>query len=118
MKTQETTASMKRHMGLKAASRVSNTLIHIILVIISVIWLIPFVCIVIQSFRTEPTTMSRYLLNHPTIEFKWGLCQSVEIRLPEMVSEHLHHRACRRGGTDNHRAVHVLHAVALPLQTA
>ena len=72
MKTQETTASMKRHMGLKAASRVSNTLIHIILVIISVIWLIPFVCIVIQSFRTEPTTMSRYLLDHPSIEFKWG----------------------------------------------
>lgn len=79
MKTQETTASMKRHMGLKAASRVSNTLIHIILVIISVIWLIPFVCIVIQSFRTEPTTMSRYLLNHPTIEFKWGFGNYVNL---------------------------------------
>ena len=55
MKTQENT--MKRHMGMKAASRISNTLIHIILVVISVIWLIPFICIVIQSFRTEPTSM-------------------------------------------------------------
>jgi arabinogalactan oligomer/maltooligosaccharide transport system permease protein len=59
-------------MGMKAASRISNTVIHIILVIISVIWLIPFVCIVIQSFRTEPTSMSRYLLNHPSIQYSWG----------------------------------------------
>jgi arabinogalactan oligomer/maltooligosaccharide transport system permease protein len=72
MKTNENTASMKRHMGMKAASRISNTVIHIILVIISVIWLIPFVCIVIQSFRTEPTSMSRYLLNHPSIQYSWG----------------------------------------------
>ena len=79
MKNQENTASMKRHMGLKAASRISNTIIHIILVIISVIWLIPFVCIVIQSFRVSPTTMSRYLLNHPTIEFKWGFGNYVNL---------------------------------------
>jgi arabinogalactan oligomer/maltooligosaccharide transport system permease protein len=59
-------------MGMKAASRISNTVIHIILVIVSVIWLIPFVCIVIQSFRTEPTSMSRYLLNHPSIQYSWG----------------------------------------------
>ena len=72
MSTNENTASMKRHMGLKAAARLSNTIIHIILVAISIVWLIPFVCIVIQSFRVEPTTMSRYLLNHPSIEFKWG----------------------------------------------
>ncbi len=79
MKNTENTASMKRHMGMKAASRISNTIIHIILVIISVIWLIPFICIVIQSFRTEPTTMSRYLLNHPTIEFKWGFGNYVNL---------------------------------------
>ena len=78
MKTNETT-TMKRHMGMKAASRISNTVIHIILVCISVIWLIPFVCIVIQSFRTEPTTMSRYLLNHPSIEFKWGFGNYVNL---------------------------------------
>lgn len=78
MKTNETT-TMKRHMGMKAASRISNTIIHIILVAISIIWLIPFVCIVIQSFRVEPTTMSRYLLNHPSIEFKWGFGNYVNL---------------------------------------
>ena len=72
MSTKEYTVSEKRHMGMKAASRVSNTVIHIILVVISVIWLIPFICIVIQSFRTEPTSMSRYLLNHPSIQYSWG----------------------------------------------
>ena len=79
MNTNENTASMKRHMGLKAAARVSNTIIHIILVAISIVWLIPFVCIVIQSFRVEPTTMSRYLLNHPSIEFKWGFDNYVKL---------------------------------------
>lgn len=77
MKTQENT--MKRHMGMKAASRISNTLIHIILVVISVIWLIPFICIVIQSFRTEPTSMSRYLLHHPSIPFSWGFDNYVNL---------------------------------------
>ena len=77
MKTTEN--SMKRHMGMKAASRISNTIIHLILVFISVIWLIPFVCIVIQSFRVEPTTMSRYLLHHPEIEFKWGFDNYIKL---------------------------------------
>lgn len=79
MSTNENTVSMKRHMGLKAAARVSNTIIHIILVAISIVWLIPFVCIVIQSFRVEPTTMSRYLLNHPSIEFKWGFDNYIKL---------------------------------------
>ena len=73
MKTIENTASMKRHMGLKAASRISNTLIHIILVVISVIWLIPFICIVIQSFRVQPTGMTRYLFANPDAEMNEGL---------------------------------------------
>ena len=79
MNTNETTTSMKRHMGMKAASRISNTIIHIILVLISVVWLIPFVCIVIQSFRVEPTSMSRYLLNHPSIQFNWGFDNYVNL---------------------------------------
>ena len=46
-------ATAKRHMGLKASRAMSNTLIHILLIVISIIWLIPFVCIVLQSFRVE-----------------------------------------------------------------
>ena len=42
---------MKKHMGIKAKTRISNTLIYFILIIMSIIWLVPFVCIVLQSFR-------------------------------------------------------------------
>ncbi len=65
--------SMKQHMGMKAASRISNTVVYIILVAMSVIWLIPFVCIVIQSFRINPTGMTRYLLVNPEAVLKPGL---------------------------------------------
>ncbi len=65
--------SMKQHMGMKAASRISNTIIYVILVAMSVIWLIPFVCIVIQSFRINPTGMTRYLFVNPEAALKPGL---------------------------------------------
>ena len=44
---------LKRSMGQKAANRISNTIIYILLVVISVIWLLPFIFIVLQSFRVE-----------------------------------------------------------------
>ena len=58
----------KRHMGLKASKALSNSIIHVVLVLISVIWLIPFVFIVLQSFRVESTTQVGYVL--PKV---WGL---------------------------------------------
>ena len=51
----------KRHMGLKASARISNTIIYILLVLMSVIWLIPFICIVLQSFRVESTWQVGYV---------------------------------------------------------
>ena len=45
--------TMKRHMGLRTSNAISNSVIHVLLVIISIIWLIPFVCILLQSFRME-----------------------------------------------------------------
>ena len=45
----------KRHMGLRAVNRISNTIIYILLILMSIIWLIPFICIVLQSFRVEST---------------------------------------------------------------
>ena len=50
----------KRSMGLKASRALSNTIIYILLIIMSVIWLIPFVCIVLQSFRVESTWQVGY----------------------------------------------------------
>ena len=59
--------TIKRHMGLRASNAISNSVIHVLLVIISIIWLIPFVCIVLQSFRTELSGQVGYV-----IPKQWG----------------------------------------------
>ena len=64
----------KRHMGLKASRRISNTAIHILLVIISVIWLIPFIFILLQSFRVENTGPVGYVLPQT-----WGFDNYVKL---------------------------------------
>ena len=43
---------LKKHVGLKASRTISNFFIYVLLIIMTVIWLTPFVCIVLQSFRT------------------------------------------------------------------
>ena len=58
----------KRSMGLRASRAISNTIIYILLVLVSVIWLIPFICIVLQSFRVESTWQVGYILPK-----QWGL---------------------------------------------
>ena len=57
----------RRHMGLKASARISNFVIYILLIVMSVIWLIPFICIVLQSFRVESTWQVGYVIPQ-----KWG----------------------------------------------
>ena len=61
-------ATGKRHMGLRTSRAITNTTIHILLVIISIIWLIPFVCIVLQSFRVENTGPVGYV-----VPKQWGV---------------------------------------------
>ena len=55
-------ATAKRHMGLKTSRAITNTSIHVLLIVISIIWLIPFVCIVLQSFRVENSGPVGYVL--------------------------------------------------------
>ena len=57
----------KRHMGIKAVNTLSNTVIYALLICITIIWLIPFVCILLQSFRVENTQMVGYV-----IPKQWG----------------------------------------------
>ncbi len=57
----------KHHMGLRTLNRVSNTAIYILLIVISIIWLIPFIFIVLQSFRVESTYQVGYVIPH-----QWG----------------------------------------------
>ena len=61
-------ATAKRHMGLRTSRAITNTAIHILLIAISIIWLIPFVCIVLQSFRVESTGQVGYVI--PKV---WGI---------------------------------------------
>ena len=61
-------AAMKQHMGLKASTRITNTFVYVLLIVISIVWLIPFVFIVLQSFRIESTHQESYL-----IPKQWGI---------------------------------------------
>ncbi len=64
----------KRHTGLKASRIISNTIIYIILVAMSIIWLIPFVFILFQSFRMESTLQVGYVLPQ-----KWGFGNYIKL---------------------------------------
>lgn len=58
----------KKHMKQSTKNRISNTIIYIVLVLMSIIWLVPFVSIVLQSFRVESTMQVGYV-----IPKQWGL---------------------------------------------
>ncbi len=64
----------KHHMGLRAKNAIGNTIIYIILVIMAVIWLLPFVGIVFDSFETETHMMHGWLWPH-----KWGFDNYVDL---------------------------------------
>lgn len=55
-KTSKKTGSLKRKTAL------GNTLIYIVLILMSIIWLTPFVLIVIESFRCETTMQVGYII--------------------------------------------------------
>lgn len=61
-------------MGMKLKRTLSNILVYIILIIMSIVWLIPFICIVCQSFRTESTHQVGYVL--PKV---WGLKNYIDL---------------------------------------
>ena len=64
----------KRSLCLKASNMISNTIIYILLTVICVIWLVPFVCIVLQSFRCESTHVVGYV-----VPKQWGLDNYVRL---------------------------------------
>lgn len=58
----------KKHMGMKNKERISNTIIYIILIAMSIVWLIPFIFLVLESFRVESTYQVGYIVPR-----QWGL---------------------------------------------
>ena len=61
MKKNQSSTIHKTGLGAKASRTISNTVIHTILVLITVIWLFPFFGIVLESFRVETTAQVGYL---------------------------------------------------------
>ena len=61
MKNNDMKKLQRKSMGAKASRRISNTIIYIILVVMTIVWLFPFVGIVLESFKTETTMQTGYL---------------------------------------------------------
>ena len=61
MKKQNDNQIRKTGLGARASRRLSNTVIYIILIAITIIWLFPFVGIVLESFKTETKMQTPYL---------------------------------------------------------
>ena len=60
MKNQKKTH--KSLLGARASRRLSNTIIYVLLVAMTLIWLFPFFGIVLESFRVERPDMVGYLI--------------------------------------------------------
>ena len=61
MKKQNDNKIRKTGLGARASRRISNTIIYIILVIMTVVWLFPFFGILLESFKTETNMQTPYL---------------------------------------------------------
>ena len=61
MKKQNDNQIRKTGLGARASRRLSNTVIYIILIAITIVWLFPFVGIVLESFKTETKMQTPYL---------------------------------------------------------
>ena len=60
--------SVKKHAGLKAKQTIGNAIVYAILIVLAIIWLTPFVLIVLESFRCETTMQVGYVWPK-----EWGL---------------------------------------------
>ena len=64
----------KTGLGARASRRISNTLIYIALIVISVIWIFPFVGIVLESFEVSYAGMDQYLFPR-----QWGFDNYIKL---------------------------------------
>ena len=60
----------KTGLGAKASRNIANTIIYILLVVITVVWLFPFFGIVLESFESGTDAMDAFLIPR-----QWGLAQ-------------------------------------------
>lgn len=70
----------KQSMGLAARRRIGNTVGYIILILICVIWVIPFFLLIFQSFETSPNVVG---ISPYVFPQKWGFDNFVYLFSPE-----------------------------------
>lgn len=63
-----------KKMGLKAKTTLGNVIAYFVIIIMCVVWLIPFVCILLESFRMETTMQVGYV-----IPKQWGIGNYVSL---------------------------------------
>lgn len=51
----------KKHISTKTSRRIGNTVVYVILILITLIWLFPFFGILLESFKVETTMQTSYL---------------------------------------------------------
>ncbi len=66
----------KRHLGIKATNAITNSIIYVLLGIITVIWLFPFVCILLQSFESDPTKTG---MSGNILPSQWGFANYIKL---------------------------------------
>lgn len=74
---EEYIAKKRHHIGLRAQRTIANSIIYILLVLMTIIWLLPFVGIVFDSFRCRPGAVEGTFFNGPASYFipkagEWG----------------------------------------------
>lgn len=69
-----TTVKKRDHMGMKAKKRIGNVVVYAILVIMSLIWILPFLGIFIESFETATGGTTKYLWPR-----QWGIDNYVKL---------------------------------------
>ena len=61
MKKNDNNALRKKSLSIKASRRISNAIIYVLLVAMTIVWLFPFVGILLESFKTETKMQTAYL---------------------------------------------------------
>ena len=74
-------APTKTHMGQRAKNRVSNTFIYITLAVMCLVWILPFVGILFESFRVESTGRVGYIFPQ-----QWGFNNYIRLFTDETIN--------------------------------
>lgn len=59
---QEIKRPLKRHMNMSSKNAITNFFVYFLLVIISLIWILPFILLLLESFKTETTMQVGYII--------------------------------------------------------